>query len=52
MMRSRHDVLVALVGGVGAFALRAVPGPEPAILMAVVAAALLGAALDRLSGYA
>jgi 4-azaleucine resistance transporter AzlC len=49
MMRSRKDVVVALVGGIGAFVLRDLLGAGPAILAAVMAAALLGATLDRLT---
>lgn len=49
MLRSRGDVMVALVGGIGALVLRGPLGAGPAILAAVSAAAVLGAALDRWS---
>jgi 4-azaleucine resistance transporter AzlC len=49
MMRSRKDVVVAIVGGIGAFVLRDLIGAGPAILAAVIAAALLGATLDRVT---
>lgn len=55
MPRARTDAVVALVGGIGALALRGPLGAGPAILAAVSAAALLGAgaplcALGRLRG--
>lgn len=46
MLRSRRDIVVALLGGAGAFALRSSLGAGPAILVAVIVAALFGAALD------
>lgn len=52
MIRSRQDVAVAVVGGMGAFLLRDSLGAGPAILTAVIAAALLGAAFDRATGTA
>jgi 4-azaleucine resistance transporter AzlC len=52
IMRSRQDIIVALVGGIGAFLLRDLLGAGPAILVAVTAAALLGAGLDRVTGVA
>jgi predicted branched-subunit amino acid permease len=46
MLRTRIDLLVTVVGGLGAVALRELIGPGPAILVAVIVAACLGAALD------
>ena len=49
MLRSRTDIVVALVGGIGALALRGPLGAGPAILVVVSAAAVLGTTLDRWS---
>ncbi len=46
MLRTRVDLLVAVVGGMGAVALRGTIGAGPAILIAVLLAACLGATLD------
>ena len=45
LLRSRSDVLVAAVAGAGALLLRGPLGAGPAIVAAIVAAALLGSAL-------
>jgi predicted branched-subunit amino acid permease len=52
MIHARRDILVALIGGNGAYLLRDLLGAGPAILVAVVVAALLGAVLDQMGGHA
>ena len=47
LIRTRPDVIVAIVAGAVAVVLRGVWGPGPAIVIAIVGAAALGAALDR-----
>lgn len=47
ILRRRLDVLVAVVGGMGALVLRGPLGPGPAIVLAVAAGAVLGAVCDR-----
>lgn len=50
MVRTRRDVVVAIVAGAAALILQGVVGPGPTIVIAIVGAAALGAALDRWEG--
>lgn len=47
MIRSGKEIIVAILGGAGAYLLRGALGPGPAILVAVSAAAACGVLLDR-----
>ncbi len=50
MIRTRRDLVVAVVAGAVALILRNALGPGPAIVIAIAGAAALGAALDRWVG--